>query len=1094
MSELVRQNIKDIYRMTPTQEGMYFHYLLDKDSLAYLEQTVYRLHGNLDMPLVKRSLEELFSRYDILRTVFNHEKVDVPLQVVLKQRDVDFFYKDLREMTDEAGRTEYLTAYKSSDKQRKFDLTKDVLMRVAVFRLGEREYEFIWTSHHILMDGWCVEILVSNFSDIYSDLVHGRPSRLTPVKQYRAYVEWLEAQNRQQTADFWKHYLRGFEEQTAIPAWSLPELTHAAYNPEQVRLELSREQTDALNRIAGKNHVTLSTVMKTAWGVLLAKYNRKQDVVFGGVVSGRPAELDGVEDMVGLFINTIPVRIMAEDQTRLSDLFKRVQADAAETEPFHYYSLAKIQADSSLKQNLFDHIFVFENFPLAERLDQAVQSGAESGGAQAEFTISDVQSFEQTHYDFNILIAPGDKLYVQFDFNGAVHSRAFVERLAKHYELVLNQLVAEDGRTVQEIELVGDEEKATLVHKFNATDAAYPDGQTIHGLFEAQCELTPDRTAVLWEGAAMTYRELNRRANQLARTLRAKGVQREAAVGLLIERSPEMFISVLAILKAGGAYLPLNAGHPQERIEYMLADAGVRWIITDIQGGGAFAGQYETIDVHDADSYAECGDNPDEACGPEQLAYIIYTSGSTGQPKGVMVEHRSVMNRLNWMQEAYRLHENDTILQKTPLTFDVSVWELFWWFFAGAKVCLLPPGAEKNPDAIVDIVEQKRVTVMHFVPSMLVAFLHYVEESAEVDRLGSLKRVMVSGEALTEAHVHKFNETLHAAGGTELTNLYGPTEATVDVTYYDCPPGEAIRRVPIGKPIDNTRIYIVHHDRLQPVGVPGELYIAGANLARGYRNREALTAEKFIPGLPGLSERLYRTGDLARWMPDGSIEYLGRLDHQVKIRGFRIELEEIESALHGHEKLQGAVVSVREEGGDKKLAAYVKAAQEVSAAELRSYLSRKLPEYMVPAEFVLVEEIPLNPSGKADRKRLHALEGKRLAAETAFKEPATGPEKVIADIWKEVLQVKTVGIHDNFFDLNGTSLDVIKVTSKLKKAFNKEFEVVSMFMYPTIAQFSKHALEQPEETPQDLDREAVLQAANTRLLSNVARFKQQGRG
>ena len=1093
MNELVRQNIQDIYKMAPTQEGMYFHYLLDKSSLAYLEQTTYSLHGHLDIDRVKQSLKELFKRYDILRTVFNHEKADLPLQVVLKKREVDFFFQDLRHMADEQEREQYLNEYKESDKNRKFDLNKDVMMRVAVFRTGEQDYVFIWTSHHILMDGWCVEILVSDFFEIYNCLLTNRPCHLDPVKQYRSYIEWLEEQDAEKARTFWTNYLRGFDEMTAVPKLKKAASADLPYKKEEVRLDLTEQQTSALGSLAAKNQVTLSTVMKAAWSIVLAKYNQKQEVVFGGVVSGRPGELEGVEQMVGLFINTIPVRVTVDGDMTLTSLLQRVQTDMAESEPFHYFSLASIQAASELKQNLFDHIMVFENYPLAERLGQAAHSSEEH---EDHYVITDVQSFEQTNYDFNILIAPGESMYVQFDFNGHVYDKTMVNMMAKHLEHVLNQLMENDQKRVRDIELMDDREKNDLFHAFNNTQAAYPVNRTIHDLFEEQAAKTPDRTACVFEGKALSYQELNEQANRLARSLRKEGVQPDQLVGLMVDRSLEMVIGILAILKAGGAYVPISPDYPEERIRYMLEDSETNLLLVqeDLIDRIAFSGK--VMNLNDPENYAEDSTNLGPISGPKHLAYVIYTSGSTGNPKGVMVEHHAVVNRLWWMQEKYSLHETDTILQKTTFTFDVSVWELFWWSITGSKVCLLAAGGEKDPKHIVETIAEQGITTMHFVPAMLHAFLDYVEQLSSEERkekLGTLRQVFASGEALPPQYAARFHRLITPVNQDQvkLINLYGPTEATVDVTYFDCRSDEEYAVIPIGKPISNIRIYIIgiESGQLQPIGAPGELCICGAGLARGYLNRPELTAEKFMdnPFMPG--EKIYRTGDLARWLPDGNIEYLGRIDSQVKIRGFRIELEEIESALQGYDKVQKAAVSYREAENEKKLVAYITVNEELSVSELRRFLSRRLPEYMIPAEFVIVHDIPLNSSGKIDRKRLKDLEGNRLLSRSPYKEPTSNTEQIVARIWREVLNLDNVGINDNFFDLNGTSLDVMKVISKLKKAFEREFEVVSMFTYPTIASFSKHVIEQDEQEGNG-EHEAVLQAANTRMQNNIGRMKQ----
>jgi tyrocidine synthetase-3 len=514
-----------------------------------------------------------------------------------------------------------------------------------------------------------------------------------------------------------------------------------------------------------------------------------------------------------------------------------------------------------------------------------------------------------------------------------------------------------------------------MINEFNGTGSGFPSEKTLHQLFEEQVERTPGQPAAIFKKQTFTYRELNEKANQLARLLRHKGVEADHTVAIIVERSLEMIVGLMAILKSGGAYLPIAPDYPGKRINHLLLDSSTTIILTQ----GKFVDkikanldiEIEIINLEAEENYQESPVNLPHISGPQNLAYVIYTSGSTGKPKGVMIEHRPVVNRLFWMQKKYPINENDTILQKTPFFFDVSVWELFWWSMVGASVCFLLPGFEKFPQAIVETVETRNITTMHFVPSMMSAFLGYMENSGEIQRLANLKRVFCSGEALKPAHVERFNKTLFQQNGTRLINLYGPTEATVDVSYFDCPTdteGTEIQCIPIGKPIDNIQLYIMDENlREQSVGTEGELCIGGVGLARGYLNRPKLTSEKFVEHRSYRSYRsyIYKTGDLARWLPDGNIEFLGRMDFQVKIRGLRIELGEIESVLSNHPAVQDCVVLVKETTETIiNLLAYMVTKTEISELELKKYMKSLLPDYMVPSEFVVLDALPLTPSGK----------------------------------------------------------------------------------------------------------------------------------
>jgi len=520
-----------------------------------------------------------------------------------------------------------------------------------------------------------------------------------------------------------------------------------------------------------------------------------------------------------------------------------------------------------------------------------------------------------------------------------------------------------------------------MINEFNLTAAEFPRDKTLHRLFEEQVERTPGQPAALFKNQTFTYRELNEKANQVAWLLRHRGIEPDQTVAVMLERSLEMMVGLMAILKSGGAYLPISPDYPVKRINHLLLDSSTKILLTQ----GKFVDkikanldmEIEIINLEAEENYRQSTVNLPHINGPRNLAYVIYTSGSTGKPKGVMIEHRSVVNRLHWMQKKYPLNENDRILQKTPFFFDVSVWELFWWSMVGASVCFLLPGFEKFPQAIVETVETRHITTMHFVPSMMSAFLGYMENSGDIPRLASLKQVFCSGEALKPAHVELFNKTLFRQNDTLLINLYGPTEATVDVSYFDCPTetdGTEIQCIPIGKPIDNIQLYIMDEDlHEQPLESEGELCIGGVGLARGYLNRPKLTSEKFVEYRSYRSYKtyIYRTGDLARWLPDGNIEFLGRMDFQVKIRGLRIELGEIEAVLSNHPAVQDCVVLVKETSETIiNLVAYMVTKTGVPEVELKKYMKSLLPDYMVPSEFVVLEALPLTPTGKVDRKKL----------------------------------------------------------------------------------------------------------------------------
>jgi bacitracin synthase 3 len=1038
--------VQRIYPLSPMQEGMLFHTIINKDAHAYFEQMSYDIQGEIDLSIFESIWNALIEKYDVFRTIFVYEEINRPMQVVLQERKTKLFFEDISAMTDSA-RERYLEEFKVRDIQTGFNLSKDIMIRVAVFKTGPDKHKVIWSHHHILMDGWSLGVVVNDFFSIYRTIKANRLLQLKERCPYFTYIKWLEKQNQEDGYTYWQEYLAGYEQLASLPGKTSPG-KHGIYQQKKLEIKLDRDTSAKLADIARQNQVTINTVFQSIWGILLQRYNNTQDVVFGTVVSGRPSQIPGIESAVGLFINTIPIRIQNGDAQTFGELLRRVQDAALLSDKYSYLSLAQVQSNSELKNELMNHIMVFENYPLdREKLNQSF----------TEFQVDNVEFFEQTNYDFNIIIMPGDECYIDFKHNPAIYPEALIAMVKTHFINIIRQIVAQPDLKLAELIILTAEEQDRVFTEFNNTQADYPKSQTIHQLFEAQVEKSPDRTAVIYQDRQLSYREFNIKANQLARMLRSIGVGSDTIVGLMVERSLEMMIGIMGILKAGGAYLPIDPNYPAERIQYMLENSGTQLLLTQDKFTGMVSFSGEVVSLEAADLYKGDGTNLKLACGPRNLAYVIYTSGSTGRPKGAMIEHYSVINRLNWMQKQYPLGSSDAILQKTPYTFDVSVWELLWWSLVGAKVCFLIPGGEKDPEAIGVAIEKHRITTMHFVPSMLATFLESVDNLKMSPKLKSLTRVFASGEALSLPLTKRFNHLLYQTNHTMLINLYGPTEATVDVSYFDCSPHVALNTVPIGKPIDNIHLYVLDQSQnIQPVGIPGELYIAGDGLARGYLHQPELTAAKFVanPFIPGT--RMYRTGDLAQWLPDGNIEFLGRIDHQVKIRGNRIELGEIENRLLEHELIKEAVAIDRSDaGGTKYLCAYIVAMDELKVPELREYLLQKLPEYMVPSYFVKLDKMPLTPNGKIDRKALPNPEG-RISSDREYAAPTNDLERKLVQIWQDILGVEKIGINDNFFELGGHSLKATIFIAKIHKELQVNFPLKDVFTISTIQAQAKY--------------------------------------
>ncbi|WP_432408908.1 amino acid adenylation domain-containing protein [Wukongibacter sp. M2B1] len=1043
-----KNNVKDIYSLAPMQEGMLYHTLLDKKSNAYFEQMDISIEGSLDVECMERSFNSIIERYDVFRTIFVHEKVRTPMQVVMRERRLKIDFKDVTDLSYEY-KEGFIEEFKAKDREKGFNLSRDMLMRVSILRIDNNLYRLIWSFHHIIMDGWCLGIILKDLFEIYGALRNDRVPSLEKVYPYSSYIKWLEESDRKEAAEYWKQYLQEYEQKAGPPELKVS-YVKKEYEQLNHSFKIVENISNSLEEIARKNNTTLSTVMQAVWGILLQRYNNTDDVVFGAVVSGRPSEVKGIERMVGLFINTVPVRVKSDGGKLFSKLLEDLGEDALQREKYSYYPLVEIQSMTSLKGDLINNIMVFENYPI----DEAISHNEDTG-----FRIIGSEMFEQTSYDFNVMVMPGKELSVKFSYNGLMYDKEFVKEIEGHFKAVIDEIVGNDNIPVKDINILTGEEKRQLLIDFNDTKREYTRDRTIHELFEEQVERSPNNVAVVFDDKKLTYRELNERSNQLARVLRKRGVGPETIVGIMVERSIEMIVGILGILKAGGAYLPIDPGYPEERIRFVLEDSKVDIVLTHHHFENSIEISAEVIDLDDKTLYIGDDSNLEKLNSSNNLAYVIYTSGSTGMPKGTMIEHYSLVNRLRWMQRKYPIGEEDVILQKTPYTFDVSVWELLWWAIQGSKVCLLIPDGEKDPKIIVEAIEKNKVTTMHFVPSMLNIFLEYIK-GIELRKLKSLKQVICSGEALTVQQVNRFNKILNYKNYTKLHNLYGPTEATIDVTYFDCPEGENHRNIPIGKPIDNINLHIVDiNNKLQPIGVAGELCIGGDGLARGYLNREELTAEKFVENPFVTGERMYRTGDLARWLPDGNIEFLGRIDNQVKIRGFRIEPGEIEAQLLKHGSVKEAVVIDRKgKDNDKYLCAYIVSEEEISVSDLRKHLSKELPEYMVPSYFVQLEKIPLTPNGKIDRRSLPLPEG-NISTGVEYEAPSSITEEKLVEIWKEILGIEKIGINDNFFSLGGHSLRAAAMVSKIHKEMNVEVPLREVFRLATVKSLAKYIKE-----------------------------------
>jgi polyketide synthase PksJ len=1046
----------EYYPVAPAQKRLFILNQIESANTSYNLPGAVIIEGELDRPRLESAFQSLVGRHDILRTSFQMVDGEITQQI---HPGVQFQVTMVT--AREAEVPEIIREF-----IRPFELHQAPLLRVELIRLHPEKHILIFDIHHIIADGVSRDIMVREFIGLYE----GR--ELPPLRlQYRDYAVWqnesLQNGAAKSQEDYWTACFSGEIPVLNFPT-DYPRPAQQSFEGDSLEWVIGAELTGQINQLANRTGATGYMVLLAACNILLSKYSGQQDIIIGTPVAGRFHS--DLQQIIGMFVNMLALRNYPAGTRTFREFLGQVRENtlsAFENQNYQFEELVeKLELKRDISRNpLFDVMFSYENMN-----NYLGQSG------KLAFSPYPVEN-KTAKFDFSITaFEVQGQIHLHFEYCVKLFRAETIRRLARHFQNILQAVCWNPDLKISGIDMMAVAEKRQILLDFNNTTATYPKEKTIYQLFEEQVARTPDNIAVIFEDQQLSYGELNEKSNQLAGVLRKKGVGRDSIVGIMVNRSLEMILGLMGILKAGGAYLPIDPGYPAERIRYILEDSATPILLTQKAGALVlFAG--ETLNLEDPVLYQGETANPSKVNSSNDLAYVIYTSGSTGKPKGTMIEHYSVVNRIHWMQKQYPITKDDAILQKTPYTFDVSVWELFWWSMVGARLCLLIPGGEKDPQAIITAVTKHQITTMHFVPSMLNIFLEYLEVNGDTSGLASLRRVFASGEALSPQQTQRFNELLYSKHRTKLHNLYGPTEATVDVSYFDCSTGQNPEIVPIGKPIDNIQLYIVNPDyQIQPIGVPGELCIAGDGLARGYLNKPGLTTEKFVPNpfvsrvhiadsglnppheedfhrpseIPAQQSKLYKTGDLARWLPDGDIEYLGRIDQQVKIRGFRIELGEIESQLLKEPSVKEAVVVTRDDPrGEKYLCAYLVAEREWKIPELRAMLGKELPDYMIPAYFIILDRMPLSPNGKVDRKNLPEPEGS-ISTGVEYVAPETGLELMISAIWKEVLNLDRIGMDDNFFEAGGNSLRLIKVSSLLGQKLGKPIATVDLFQYPTI--------------------------------------------
>ena len=947
-----KYDIDDVYTLSPMQEGMLFQAQYDKDSLSYFDQTSYRVHGQLDKHVVKKSLNDLLARHAALRTAFVHDIADRPLQVVLKNKTINFYYEDIHHLGSDEIKEKYVKEFKEKNRGNNFDFSRGELLKVFMLQLDDNSFEFIWGYHHIIMDGWCIMILITEFLEFYNSNAQNKPHRLLSVEPYSTYINWLELRDRGQSKQYWNEYLSDYTITASVPKMKASGTIKNISKNTQHFVRFDTYKTNRLKALASEKGITMNSVIQVIWGILLSKYNGTQDVVFGTVVSGRPSQIPSIESMVGLFINTIPVRIRYEEEDSFSNLLQLAHDNSMSSEPHQYYPLADIQTDSYLKENLIDHLLTFENYPISDEIEGIISEGDEQeDGVQLD--ISEVDVYDQNHYDFNILFGLEKELVLKLEYTDA-YEASYIESIASHFSNIIDQILQNDNIKIKDINITSEQEITTLVNEFSGIKVDYPAHETIAGLFEAQVKETPDAIALTYGASSFTYKELNEKSNRLANHLREEyTIETDKLVGLLMERSDWVIVSILAILKAGGAYVPIDPSLPKQNIQKVLKDTGLNLLLThselmfdiDYHQGSLMA-----VDLQ-VETLPEKYDNPKVINESSDLAYVMYTSGSTGIPKGVLVSHRNVI-RLVKNTNYITLDSSLKLIPTGALSFDATTFEFWSMLLNGGQLHMMSDNDLKDVSVLKSTMLDQKITTMWFTSSWFNQLM-----DIDLQIFSKLKQLLVGGEKLSPQHINTLRK---AYPDLTVINGYGPTENT---TFSICYPidEDYTASIPLGKPIANGRVYILNQNlKAVSVGVSGGIFLGGDGLSRGYLNQPLMTAERFIPNPFDEGECLYDTGDLGRWTTDGKVEFLGRSDEQLKIRGYRIEPDEIAHVIKQHPAIKDAKVGlVKSPEGDEQLIGVVipeeKEAYTVKQLAAICAVDKTLSTYVLPNQMVMFQ-------------------------------------------------------------------------------------------------------------------------------------------
>ncbi|MDP4190694.1 MAG: amino acid adenylation domain-containing protein [Bacteroidota bacterium] len=1043
-----KENIEAIYPLSPLQQGILYHSVLSLESAVYFEQLSCRIKGELNINAFFAAWNAAVKRHSILRTAFVWKKVEQMLQVVYRMVTIPFEvlnWSDLSKEEQDSRIDEFL----KEDRRKGFQLNKAPLLRLTIIMTSKDDYVLIWSCHHLLLDGWSRSILLNEIFSYYDSICQGKDISTAEALPFKEYISWLERQDKIKAEKFWKEKLSGYSTKAGLPKKMQIADPSIKESYKSLKRTLNGEITKKVKQYARENKITLNTILQGAWALTLCRFSSEEDITFGHTVSGRTADIPGIETMIGMFINTIPFRAKIDLSKKLTDWFKEVYIENADYKEYEHTSLVDIQSLSGLPKNqqLFDNIFVFENYPVS----------AENINSKRNAQISDIKIYSKANYPVAFISAPENELPLIILFDEEQYSEDIICQVLDYLETVISAIaLSPDTTLIKDIPAINKARLNKILNEWNSPKDNIKEYKCLHEIIEQKAKEHPQAVALRFEDETVSYFELNKRANKLAWYLRRKGVGPEKITAIIFERSPEMIIAILAVLKSGGAYLPIDPSYPKDRIEYILSDSKAENLLTktDLIGGLSVEG----LNLIFTDKLSdELSSLPEEDLpinvNSQNLAYIIYTSGSTGKPKGVMLQHRGLSNMGYSLGKVFDISENSKMLQFASLSFDASVGEIFPALISGAELILAKREDLISPEILTSLINEKKVSIITVPPSVLA--------NLSLEKVPNLKIVASVGESCIKEIAFNWSKSL------KFINGYGPTEATVGTLFYYVKENENLESIPIGAPIENTTVYVL--DRFMnpvPVGVTGELYIGGISLARGYINRPDLTAERFVPDPFGrmLGQRLYRTGDLVRYLPDGNLEIKGRADNQVKLRGFRIELGEVEAIINQCPSIkQNAVLLRQTKTGEKALVCFYSEkdqslknnSKENISGDVTDFVKKNLPEYMVPSAFIMLTQLPMLNSGKIDRKTLESYEYLDNLLDCKYEKPHTITEEILISIWSNLLKVDKIGINNDFFELGGHSLKATQLISRIKESFKVDIPLREIFNNPTIALLAK---------------------------------------